>query len=418
MRHTNSSVLTSETASYFYSKKIKPTLHLASLSHKLLILSWHPCSWNYPLLTSLVVFVRVQCLERILPTEAHPNAEWLARGCREPRGRREGVQHVQTSRQHRRLARRAGWKVPARRQDRAAVCLPDRTADEGRPRWRQVNQRGSSRHWGEAESDTDAVFPRFWWEAEGVFAQHQRAALLNGSLSRIICDNTDIDELLPDSFVFRKYPSGYTSCDYLPSVNLEAWKEEESQGGLEKGHPGHTDKPVKHLICSLPDLNSCGSPGMIENGDFILASTSGKLVAYYSCYHGFQLTGAAAIVCEGAQWRDQPPQCERKWVVLPQMSSATPLCPARQLHAALPAWGASVCVRAPSNTRRAAVVCAKLYCCLLALTQKLKCLNRGSVRSGVWIVSHSSVSWFQNQHVSLLVLFFFRHQSCLQTAGC
>lgn len=95
-------------------------------------------------------------------------------------------------------------------------------------------------------------------------------------------------------------------------MNLEAWKEEESQGGLEKGQPGHTDKPLKQLICSLPDLECCGSPGMIENGDFILASTSGKLVAYYSCYHGFQLTGAAAIVCEGAQWRDQPPQCERK----------------------------------------------------------------------------------------------------------
>uniref|UniRef100_H3CJC3 Sushi domain-containing protein n=1 Tax=Tetraodon nigroviridis TaxID=99883 RepID=H3CJC3_TETNG len=128
---------------------------------------------------------------------------------------------------------------------------------------------------------------RFWWEAEGVFSEHQRAALLNTSLSRIICDNTDIKELLPDAFVFREYPCGYTSCDHLPSVDLEAWKEEENQ-----------------------DLKCCGRPGMIENGDFILASTSGKLVAHYSCYHGFQLTGAAAIVCEGAQWSDQPPQCE------------------------------------------------------------------------------------------------------------
>lgn len=51
---------------------------------------------------------------------------------------------------------------------------------------------------------------------------------------------------------------------------------------------------------------------MIENGDFILSSASGKLVARYSCYHGFMLAGAATIVCEGAEWSDQPPQCVRK----------------------------------------------------------------------------------------------------------
>lgn len=188
---------------------------------------------------SLVLFVRIQCLERILRTEAHRKAEWFARGYRKPRGRHEDIQHVPTSQQHWCLARRAGWKVPARCQDRATVRLPDWTADEGRPRRRQVKQRGSSRDytWGEAESNMDAVFPRFWWEAEGVFSKHQRAALFNGSLSQIICDNTDISQLLPDSFMFSKYPSGYTSCDHLPSVNLEAWKEEESQGGLGKGHP-------------------------------------------------------------------------------------------------------------------------------------------------------------------------------------
>lgn len=52
---------------------------------------------------------------------------------------------------------------------------------------------------------------------------------------------------------------------------------------------------------------------MVDNGDFILSSTSGKLVAHYSCYHGFQLRGAAAIVCEGTRWSDQAPRCERKW---------------------------------------------------------------------------------------------------------
>lgn len=78
-------------------------------------------------------------------------------------------------------------------------------------------------------------------------SQPQRDALLNASLSRIICDNTDIDELLPDSFTFRKYPSGYTSCDRLPSVNLEAWKEEESQGGLGGGGGVRPIRPISHL---------------------------------------------------------------------------------------------------------------------------------------------------------------------------
>lgn len=84
--------------------------------------------------------------------------------------------------------------------------------------------------------------PRYWWEAEGVFTKVQQAALLNASLSRIICDNTDIKQLLPDSFLFRTFPSGYTCCDQLPSVNLEAWREEESQGGLEEQQRGRSDE--------------------------------------------------------------------------------------------------------------------------------------------------------------------------------
>ncbi|XP_071327314.1 thyroid peroxidase [Trachinotus anak] len=127
---------------------------------------------------------------------------------------------------------------------------------------------------------------RFWWEAEGMFTQQQRTELLKGSLSRVICDNSDIKEVPYDSFRFGKYPSDYVSCNNIPLMNLEAWREERSE-----------------------DLKQCGSPAKIKNGDFILSSTSGKLVALYSCYHGFKLKGAAAILCEGNQWRDQPPQC-------------------------------------------------------------------------------------------------------------
>ncbi|XP_034419358.1 thyroid peroxidase [Cyclopterus lumpus] len=127
---------------------------------------------------------------------------------------------------------------------------------------------------------------RFWWEADGMFSQLQKDELLKGSLSRIICDNSDIREVPPDSFRFGKYPDDYISCDHVPTINLEAWQEEKSR-----------------------DLEQCGTPRMIKNGDFILSSTNGKLVALYSCYHGFKLKGAAAIVCEGYHWSDQSPQC-------------------------------------------------------------------------------------------------------------
>ncbi|XP_077425824.1 thyroid peroxidase [Vanacampus margaritifer] len=128
---------------------------------------------------------------------------------------------------------------------------------------------------------------RFWWEADGMFSQQQKDELLKVSLSKIICDNTDITEVPPDAFVFGKYPSGYVSCNNLPTMNLEAWKEEESE-----------------------DSRRCGSPGQIDNGDYVLFLLAGKLVALYSCYHGFKLTDDALITCEGNQWSDKLPHCE------------------------------------------------------------------------------------------------------------
>ncbi|XP_049597258.1 thyroid peroxidase isoform X1 [Syngnathus scovelli] len=129
---------------------------------------------------------------------------------------------------------------------------------------------------------------RFWWEAEETFSQAQRKELGNVSLSKIICDNSDITEVPPDAFVFGKYPSGYVSCDTLPPMDLEAWREEKSQ-----------------------DLKRCGSPGQIDNGDYILLKLAGKLVTLYSCYHGFRLTGGDALIaCEGDQWSGKLPHCE------------------------------------------------------------------------------------------------------------
>ncbi|CAB1335605.1 unnamed protein product, partial [Coregonus sp. 'balchen'] len=50
---------------------------------------------------------------------------------------------------------------------------------------------------------------RFWWESEGVFTQGQRAELLRHSLSRVICDNSEVKETPLDPFRFGKYPDGF-----------------------------------------------------------------------------------------------------------------------------------------------------------------------------------------------------------------
>ncbi|KAM9842993.1 thyroid peroxidase [Aulostomus maculatus] len=85
---------------------------------------------------------------------------------------------------------------------------------------------------------------RFWWEVEGVFTQQQRAELLKASLSKIICDNTEIRELPVDPFTVGKYRSEHRACTHIPSMSLEAWREEKSQGNHGKvDHGADPDSP-------------------------------------------------------------------------------------------------------------------------------------------------------------------------------
>lgn len=127
---------------------------------------------------------------------------------------------------------------------------------------------------------------RFWWENEGVFTEHQREELQRHSLSRVICDNSEVQEVPLDSFKMGKYPDNFLSCDDLPSLILETWRE----------------VPSKELI-------QCGSPAKIEHGDYILSSTPNQLVALYLCYHGYSLEGDKEMVCTENGWSGQPPQC-------------------------------------------------------------------------------------------------------------
>ena len=65
---------------------------------------------------------------------------------------------------------------------------------------------------------------RFWYENPGVFTRGQLAAIRNGTMSRIICDNSDnIERIQPDAFVTNQ---ARRSCSRLPSVDLEQWKED------------------------------------------------------------------------------------------------------------------------------------------------------------------------------------------------
>ena len=62
---------------------------------------------------------------------------------------------------------------------------------------------------------------RFWYEKPGVFTQAQLAEIKKGTLSRVICDNSDnIQEIQPDAFLGNQTRR---SCLDLPSVDLEKW---------------------------------------------------------------------------------------------------------------------------------------------------------------------------------------------------
>ncbi|KAG9494556.1 hypothetical protein GDO78_002075, partial [Eleutherodactylus coqui] len=123
----------------------------------------------------------------------------------------------------------------------------------------------------------------FWYENTNVFTEKQKLELERHSLSRVICDNTGLTHVPSDSFLMATFPEGFESCDIVPSMNLEAWKENPEQGA------------------------SCGLPKKIENGDFAYCS---ETLLIYFCYPGFRLEGHEKLACQGNQWKTQPPFCK------------------------------------------------------------------------------------------------------------
>ena len=65
---------------------------------------------------------------------------------------------------------------------------------------------------------------RFYFENPGVFTPQQLAEICRGTLSRVICDNSDgIRSIQPDAFLSNQTRG---SCSLLPQVNLMAWQED------------------------------------------------------------------------------------------------------------------------------------------------------------------------------------------------
>ncbi|XP_078256164.1 thyroid peroxidase [Rhinoraja longicauda] len=127
---------------------------------------------------------------------------------------------------------------------------------------------------------------RFWWENPGLFTSAQRNELSKHSLSRVICDNTAITEVPLDAFRVGQYPQNFVNCDQVPGLNLLAWHENPQQVG------------------------SCGPPPQIEDGEFVLCTSSGQSIISYVCHHGFYLLGAEELTCSIRGWSSDPPACK------------------------------------------------------------------------------------------------------------
>ncbi|XP_060765513.1 eosinophil peroxidase isoform X2 [Neoarius graeffei] len=93
---------------------------------------------------------------------------------------------------------------------------------------------------------------RLWWENMGVFTPAQRNALSRVSLSRIICDNTAISRVPRNPFILSRNQANFVNCRSIPGINLNAWRESDSQGRSEElDSQGHSEE----LGENAPDEN-------------------------------------------------------------------------------------------------------------------------------------------------------------------
>uniref|UniRef100_A0A8C2UQL3 Thyroid peroxidase n=1 Tax=Chinchilla lanigera TaxID=34839 RepID=A0A8C2UQL3_CHILA len=66
---------------------------------------------------------------------------------------------------------------------------------------------------------------RLWWENSPVFTEAQRRQLGKHSLSRVVCDNSGLTHVPRDAFRVGRFPQDFESCEHIPGLDLEPWRE-------------------------------------------------------------------------------------------------------------------------------------------------------------------------------------------------
>ncbi|XP_068073533.2 thyroid peroxidase isoform X2 [Danio rerio] len=137
---------------------------------------------------------------------------------------------------------------------------------------------------------------RFWWQNEGVFSSGQRDALRSTSLSRIICENTRIQQVPLDPFTNTMRAEELLSCSNIQLFNLSAWTEPDSD-------------PV------------CGAVPRLTLGFSVLCGSA----VFYQCPAGFLLIGATHVTCDPQthHWSPQTPTCQD----IDECSTDSAVCP-------------------------------------------------------------------------------------------
>ena len=70
---------------------------------------------------------------------------------------------------------------------------------------------------------------RYWYENGHEkhirFTQEQLREIRKASMSRILCDNMDLEYLPMNSWLMASKENPYVSCNSLPYVNLKYWSD-------------------------------------------------------------------------------------------------------------------------------------------------------------------------------------------------
>ncbi|KAM4794761.1 myeloperoxidase-like [Rhinophrynus dorsalis] len=65
---------------------------------------------------------------------------------------------------------------------------------------------------------------RFYYENPSVFTEAQRRAIERVTLARVICDNTNINQVPVNVFMGNQFPRDFVNCSRIPTLDLNPWR--------------------------------------------------------------------------------------------------------------------------------------------------------------------------------------------------